>query len=112
MNRKPYERKRRAQFQSIKRIVPGVLNSHGIRGQLEARQILDEARKAMLGLWGEERAAHCEMMSFSEGVLTIKILSAPALQSLRLDQVRFMNELNRKLGAQRVLRIAFRRHGF
>ncbi len=96
----------------MKKILPRVLESHGIGRQLEARYILEEANKTLLGLWGESRARHCQMAAFRDGVLTVRVLAPAALQTIRMEEARFMNELNRRLGERKVLQLSYRREGF
>jgi len=106
------DRSKKKGFSSLRGMLYTRMDRHSIGKQLEARQVLDEARRVLTALWGEERSAHCEMASFSDGILTIRILSAPALQTFRNDQMRYINALNRALRDRRILQIQFRKVGF
>lgn len=106
------ERSRKKGFQPIRGVLTARMERHAINRQLEARRVLDVSRRVLAALWGEERAAFCAPAAFADGTLTFRIRSAAALQTLRMDEVRYMNALNRELGERRVLKIIARREGF
>lgn len=99
-------------FQPIKRILPQVVASHGLSHQVHSRQVVQAATSVLHSLWGPERSAHIEPVSFVEGTLKLQSTSPAALQALRVDNMRLMNEINRSLGARIVLRIEARSKGF
>lgn len=99
-------------FQSIKRVLPSVVQLHGLTKQVQAHQVIASAQLVLRGLWGEERSKYVTPCSFREGTLKLETTSAAALQQLRVDQIKFMNELNRQLSARIVLRLELRSKGF
>ncbi len=99
-------------FQSIKRVLPSVVQSHGLTKQVQAHQVIAGAQRGFRGLWGEERSTYVTPCSFREGTLKLESTSAVALQQLRIDQIKFMNELNRQLSARVVLKLELRSKGF
>ncbi|MCR4278932.1 MAG: DUF721 domain-containing protein [bacterium] len=110
--RKLPDRSKKKGFMPLSGMLSTRMDRHSIGRQLEARQILEVAQRILVALWGEDRAGHCEMASFSEGILSIRILSAPALQTFKNDQMRYINAVNRELGERRILQIQFRKVGF
>ncbi len=99
-------------FHSIKKILPSVLAGRPFTRQLEASQVLEHAAAAVLGVWGEERARFVNPVSFADGTLKFESTSAVAMQQFRVDEVRMMNEINRRCGSRRVTRIEVRSKGF
>lgn len=99
-------------MEPIKRIIPGFIRGHGFSNQLKVRRVIENAFKILPGLWGEERAAHIQFVSFKEGVLKAEAISAPAMQQLNLEKTRFINELNRSLGEKTVKDLYVRSKGF
>lgn len=99
-------------FQPIKKLLPDALKNHGISKQIQARQVLELARETLRALWGEERSCYLEPISLLEGTLKMASTSAVAMQRFRLDETRFMNEINRRLGIRVVHRIEVRSKGF
>jgi hypothetical protein len=74
--------------------------------------VLEHAVAAVLGLWGEERARFVTPVSFADGALKFESISAVAMQQVRVDEVRILNEINRRCGSRRVTRIDVRSKGF
>ncbi|MFA5129624.1 MAG: DciA family protein [Patescibacteria group bacterium] len=99
-------------FQSFKRIIPSALNRSGINDQVSASLVVDEAKRALIRVWDEDRAAFVEPLSFTKGELHIAVSSPSALALLRTSELPWMNEINRALGSRLVLRIVAKRKGF
>lgn len=99
-------------FQPIKRLIPQSIRSHGISKQIQARQVLEVACLVLKRMWGEERSGYVAPLSFVEGILKVECTSGSAMQQLRVDQTRVMNEMNRQLGERSVLRLDIRAKGF
>ncbi len=92
-------------FQPIRKLLPQALQSAGISQQVTSARVVHIAQEAFLRLWGEERAAHLSIVSFHEGMLTIRTTSPGAQQEIRVQQIRLQNEMNRVLGVRRILSI-------
>ncbi len=99
-------------FESMRRLLPTVMRSHGISKQVQSRQLLEMGSEVLRLLWGEDRARSLRPVSFKEGTLKFESTSAPAMQQLKVDQTRVMNEMNRRLGERCVLRLDVRSSGF
>ncbi len=99
-------------FQPIRKILPGVVASHGMTAQIRVRKVLEAAAAALSGLWGAERASYVTPVSFRDGNLKIEARSASALQFLRMDETRLMNEINRTMGERAVVHIRAVSKGF
>jgi hypothetical protein len=99
-------------FQPIRRILPQAMQQAGIDSQVSAARVVDEAQKAIVRLWGEERASFVEPVSFKDGSLNAIVRSGSAAHALRTMQSQWVNEINRTLGQQRVKEIRIRREGF
>jgi hypothetical protein len=84
----------------------------GIDPQVAAARVVEEARGALIRLWGEERASFAEPVSFSDGSLSVIVRSGSAAHALRVVEAQWMNETNRVLGERRVKDIRIRREGF
>lgn len=95
-------------FESIKKIIPQVVQSRGISKPIATRQVLQEAPVVLRALWGEEKALLVRTVSFMNGVLRLETRSGPAKQQLVLDGPRFLNELNRRLGERKIFSIDVR----
>ena len=81
-------------------------------GELRIARIFDAWRDILTKLWGVERAVLVEPVSFKEGVLKISTASPAAKQQLTVEQVRLMNELNRRLGGKVVQKLMIVSNGF
>lgn len=99
-------------FDSIRKILPSVVRGRGIAPQLQTRRVLEEAMTVLRSLWGEERAALVQPVSFHEGVLKLSSSSAGAMQEMRVHHVAILNEINRKLGERLVRSIVLASRGF
>ena len=92
-------------FQPIRRILPHALQSAGISKQVNAARVVQIATEVFQRLWGEEKASYVRVTTFQDGVLTVKTPSPGAQQEIRVQQIRLQNEINRLIGARRVLSI-------
>ena len=92
-------------FQPIRRLLPSAIRQAGIDEQVSSVRILSLAKETLEKFWGEEKANYIEWISFKEGALKIRAHAPAAKQELKAWEVRFMNELNRALGAKRVTKI-------
>jgi len=99
-------------FQPIRRILPQAMQQAGIDSQVSAARVVEEARKSIIRLWGEEKASFVEPVSFMNGSLNALVRSASAAHAMRTVQTQWVNEINRALGQQRVKEIRVRREGF
>lgn len=92
-------------FQPIRRLLPGAIRQAGIDEQVSSVRVLVLAKETLEKFWGQEKANYIEWISFKEGTLKIRAHAPAAKQELKAWEVRFMNELNRALGAKRVTKI-------
>lgn len=99
-------------FESIRKILPSVVGQRGIAPQLRIRRIFEEMTSLLRSRWGEDRAALVIPVSFREGTLKLESESAAAIQELRVQEIAFMNELNRRLGERLVRKIVLASKGF
>lgn len=94
-------------FEPIKRILPKAIQQMGIVRQVTAARVMETAKETITALWGEDKAAFVEPISFASGTLKIASASGSALQELKLWEVRLLNEINRRLGAKSVIALQF-----
>ncbi len=99
-------------FLPIRRILPSAIRESGIESQVSAIRILEEAKASLVRLWGPEQAAFVEPVSYAEGTLNVEIHSPSAAHALTALQSRWVNEMNRALGAKKIVKINVRRKGF
>lgn len=99
-------------FEPIRKILPRVVGNHGIQSPLKARNVLQITTTVLRALWGEEKAANVTPVSFHEAELRVESSSAGAVQQLRMDEARLLNEINRTLGERAVKHLSVRRKGF
>jgi hypothetical protein len=92
-------------FQPIRRILPEAIRQAGIDEQVSSVRILTLAQSLLEKLWGPEKAAYIEWISYKDGVLRIRSQAAAALQELRIWEVRLVNEINRELRLKKVVKI-------
>lgn len=87
-------------FQPIRRILPSAVQKAGISRQVEATRVLEIAKECLGKLWGEEKAACVDAVSFAAGELRLFSRLPAAIQELRMWDVRLRNEINRQLGGK------------
>jgi hypothetical protein len=92
-------------FEPIRRILPKAIAGAGIVEQVTAARVVAEAGRALTRLWGEEKAAYVDVVSFRDGQLKLRIGSSVARQELRVWETRLINEVNRLLGRRTVFRL-------
>lgn len=97
-------------FQPIRRILPHAIHGAGISRQVTAARVIEEAARSINALWGEEKAAYIQFISFAEGVLKLHATAPAALQEFKREEIAFQNELNRRLGSRVVLRMVYSDH--
>ena len=83
-----------------------------MQSPLKARNVLQVTTTVLRAIWGEERAATVTPVSFHEAELRVESASAGAVQQLRVDEARLLNEINRTLGERAVKKLSIRRQGF
>lgn len=94
-------------FQSIRKIIPTTIQKAGITRQVTAVRVLEVARESITRLWGEEKAAFVQPVSFAEGTLKLAARAPAAAQELRVWETRLQNEINRALGSRVVVTLRF-----
>ena len=87
-------------FQSIRRILPSAIQHAGIEREVKAQRVLDVAKQVLVRMWGDEKAAFLQPISFMEGTLKFRASSPVALQEFRAWETRLRNEMNHQLGEQ------------
>ena len=92
-------------FQSIKRILPGAIKEVGLETQITTVQVLQVAQDVLKRMWGEEQAVCVIPKSYVDGVLKLQTTIPAAAQQLRVQEIPLMNEINRTLGAKKVLKL-------
>lgn len=92
-------------FQSIKRILPGAIREVGLEEQVTSIHVLQTAELVLRRSWGEEKAHLITLRSYAQGVLRLETRTPAAAQELKVMEVRFMNEINRILGAKKVIKL-------
>lgn len=99
-------------FQPIKKLIPLSIRSHGLSKQVNARQALETAVAVIKSMWGEEKAGYLSPVSFKEGILKMESVSAVAMQQFKVDEIKILNEVNRRIGERLVLKMEVRSKGF
>lgn len=94
-------------LEPIRRFLPRAIQTAGIADKVTAARVLHEARQSLVRLWGEEKAGYVDMVSFAEGALKVSSRAGAALQELKMEMVRFQNDVNRALGGKVVKKILF-----
>lgn len=99
-------------FEPIKRVLHRSVQSAPLAKELQIARVFDAWASVLTAAWGAERAAFVAPISFREGSLTVESRSASALQQIRTDNVRLLNDMNRILGGRVVHAIDARSKGF
>ncbi|GMU25665.1 DUF721 domain-containing protein [Patescibacteria group bacterium] len=99
-------------FQPIRKILPQAIQRAGLDTEVSAVRVVETAQEQLRQLWGEERAAHVNVVSFSGGVLNIETATPSAAHVIRGMQESWINEMNRELGERKVRTIRIGRSGF
>jgi hypothetical protein len=99
-------------WESLKSIMPKAIREAGIKEKMTSVRVLEASNRILKGRWGEDKAALVEFISFSQGTLKARTSSPAAMQTLRVEQVGFLNDLNRLLGEKGVKQIDIRSQGF
>lgn len=99
-------------FQPIKKFLPGAIARAGLDTEVSAVRVVEIAQDDLRRLWGEERAAHVTVVSFSGGHLNVRTATPSAAHMIRSMKDAWMNGINRELGERRVRDIRIARSGF
>ncbi len=99
-------------FESLRRIVSRTVRNPQTSKDLQIARIFDAARTVLRKLWGEERSALIDPISFKEGILKFATFSPAAKQQLTVEAPRIKNEINRQLGTVIVHSIVIHAKGF
>ena len=94
-------------FEPIRSILPQAIRSAGLNEQVTAARVVEVTAQTLIRLWGEERAALIEIISFREGTVKIRSRSGVAIQTLKTEESSFINAVNRVLGARVVRRLSW-----
>jgi hypothetical protein len=89
-------------FERLSRVLPGTIRHAGIEKQVTTVQVVTEAAHILKQLWGPEKAAYLQVLSFSEGVLRIKALAPSAQQEAKMQAVEWQNAINHRLGGKKI----------
>lgn len=99
-------------WESLKSIMPKAVRSAGIQEKMTSVKVLESSSRILKARWGEGKAGLVEFVSFNQGTLKAQTTSPAAMQMLRVEQVAFINDLNRLLGEKAVLKLDIRSLGF
>lgn len=99
-------------WESLKSILPSAVRAAGIQEKLTSVKVLESSGRILKARWGEDKSVLVEFISFTHGVLKAQTFSPAAMQMLRVEQVAFLNDLNRLLGSRAVLKLDIRSQGF
>ncbi len=94
-------------LEPIRRFLPQAIKSAGISRPVMTARVLHEAKQVVHNLWGEEKAAYVEVISFSEGTLKIGSRAPAGLQELKMQTIPIQNEINRVLGSKVIKKMLF-----
>ena len=92
-------------FQPIRRILPEAIRQAGLDTQVSSVRVLQLAQETLERFWGIETAQYIQWISYKDGVVRVRVAAPVARQELRAWEVRLLNEINRALGAKRVVKI-------
>lgn len=99
-------------FVPLKRVLPQAIRQAGLEASVSAARVVDEAERALVRLWGPEKAGFVHAVSFKEGTLQVSTAAPSASHALRGFETAWMNEINRAFGERRVQQIRVRHEGF
>ncbi|MFA6100274.1 MAG: DciA family protein [Patescibacteria group bacterium] len=99
-------------WESLKSIMPKAIRGAGIQEKMTSVKVLESSARILKGRWGEDKASLVEFVSFVQGTLKAQTTSPAAMQTLRVEQVSFLNDLNRLLGEKAVKKLDIRSFGF
>ena len=86
-------------FEPIRKILPCAIASAGIGTQVTAARVVEVASETLRREWGEDRASYVAVVSFRQGTLKLQTRSSAAAQTLKIEETRIRNAINRSLGS-------------
>lgn len=92
--------------------MPKAIREAGIQEKMTSVKVLESSSRILKGRWGEEKASLVEFVSFMQGTLKVQTSSPGAMQTLKMEQISFLNDLNRLLGEKAVKKLDIRSQGF
>ncbi|MFA7314841.1 MAG: DUF721 domain-containing protein [Candidatus Magasanikbacteria bacterium] len=78
-----------------------------LKKQLEDSQVVEEAKVVLSSMFGEVLSGTANPLFIKNRTLTISCASSAMAQEIRLNQVKIVEELNKKLGRNEVDRIRY-----
>jgi hypothetical protein len=84
----------------------GAKNS-GLKKQLDADRVVENANIAMVDIFGEDYEKHVKPLYLKNRTLTVSCNSSTAAQEVRLNQVKIVDSINNMLGTIEVDRIRY-----
>ncbi|MDD5438417.1 MAG: DciA family protein [Patescibacteria group bacterium] len=99
-------------WESLKSIMPKAIKEAGIKDKMTSVKVLESSARILKARWGEEKAGLVEFISFTQGTLKARTSSPGAMQTLRVEQISFLNDLNRLLGEKAVKQLDIRSQSF
>jgi len=99
-------------WESLKSIMPKAVREAGIQEKMTSVKVLESSARILKARWGEEKSSLVAFVSFSNGTLKAETTSPAAMQTLRVEQVSFINDVNRLLGGKAVMKLDIRSQGF
>jgi hypothetical protein len=93
---------------SIKNILPSSLLRNRIKNQVQACTVLDDFRKLVKNVWGDEVAQFAEPKFVKEKILYIHCSAAPVASALSLAKRKIIEEINKFQGEDTIKDIVFR----
>ena len=74
---------------------------------VNSAMVVDEARKSISKVVGENVSRYARVIYFKDGMLAIACLSSVVSQEIKLNEVSLINYINKKLGAEKVRQIRY-----
>lgn len=87
-------------LEPLRHILSRTIRTAATSTDLQIARVFDVSKTVLARLWGDERAAYVQPVSFKEGTLKMETASPAAKQQLGIDSIRFKNEINRQLDRQ------------
>ena len=88
--------------EQIKKLLDNAVKRAGISRGVTAAIVCDEFTKVIRDYHGAEFLKHIKHASFRGGSLKIKCDEPVVAQNLRMNKIRIMNEINKKIGDKTV----------
>ena len=88
-------------FQKLGGIQSESLQKFGnLRRNVDAVRVMEVAKTVLTALWGPEKSAMVRGVSFHDSELKLAASASIVVGELKLIETRFLNEINRALGAR------------